>query len=121
MIVNRNVKELIQQKDLWWYQSLCFGWFSQDIIHGGVQFVRKEALPIIRKHIDEATRLERPESYLYRLPEFHNPRMCGTFEKVCGLHGYKQNDIQRVRNIKARRGQLANYDFTLAKKIEDSL
>lgn len=118
VIVNRNVKELIKQTDLWWYQSLCYGWFSQDVIHGGIQFVRREAHDAIRNNLSKARKLERPESYLYRLPEFHNPRVCGTFEKVCGLHGYKQKDVQRVKETKERRGQLENYDFELAKRIE---
>lgn len=119
VVVNRNVKELVRQKDLLWYQSRCFDWFSQDISHGGIQFIRKEALPAIRKHIDEAQRLHRPESYLYRLPEFHDPRMCGTFEKICGIHGYKQNDIARVKKVKAFRGQQENYDFRLAERLEE--
>lgn len=119
VIVNRNVKELVKQDELFWYQSLCYGWFSQDIIHGGIQFVRKEALPTLRKHIDEPVRLDRPESYMFRLAEFHNPRVCGTFERICGIHGYKQDDIDRVKEVKWKRGQMSNYDFELAKRIEE--
>lgn len=118
VVVNQNIKELITQTDLIWYQSLCYGWFSQDIIHGGVQFVRKAAIEPIRKHIHEASRLHRPESYLFRLEEFHNPRVCGTFEKICGIHGYKQNDWQRIKQVKQERGQMDNYDFELAEKLE---
>lgn len=117
VVVNRNIKELVNQTDLVWYQSLCFGWFSQDVVHGGVQFVRKEAIPTVREHINEAQRLERPESYLFRLEAFHNPRVCGTFNKVCGLHGYGQRDIDRVKETKLRRGQWDNYDFELAERL----
>lgn len=118
IVVNSNVKELITQNELWWYQGLTYDWFKQDITHGGVQFVRRPAIEVVRHHIEEAHRLERPESYLFRLPEFHNPRVCGTFEKICGLHGYGQADIDRVRQTKQRRGQ-EGYDWELAKKIEE--
>lgn len=118
VIVNKNVKELVQQTDYLWYQALTYDWFKQDVTHGGVQFIREAAIPTILKHIDEAHRLERPESYLYRLEEFHNPRVCGTFEKVCGLNGYKQTDVKRVYDTKVRRGQIDNYDFELAERIE---
>jgi hypothetical protein len=37
---------------------------------------------------------------------------------VCGIHGYKQDDIDRVIATKVRRGQLDNYDFELADRIE---
>lgn len=119
VIVNRNVINLTKQNELWWYQALTFDWHKQDITHGGIQFIRKECLPAIKKHINEAARLERPESYLSRLEEFHNPRVFGTYEVVCGLNGYKQDqaDIDRVKNTKLRRGQ-SGYDWELAKEIE---
>lgn len=117
VIVNKNVLELVQQKDLWWYQGLTFDWFKQDSSHGGVQFYRKECFPAIKKHIAEAENEERPETYLSRLPEFMEPRQFGTFEKICGLHGYKQDDVERIKATKARRGQYDNYDFELAERI----
>jgi hypothetical protein len=119
VIVNRNVKELIKQDQLWWYQSYCFGWYSQDIVHGGIQFIRQKALNTLRSRIVEAERLERPESWMFRLEQFHNPRVCGTFEKICGIHGYKQTDDKRVYETKARRGQLDNYDFELAERLNE--
>lgn len=119
VVVNRNVNELIKQNELVWYQAKTFGWFSQDVINGGIQFVRKEAINTVNSHINEAMFLHRPESYLYRLKEFHEPRVCGTFDKVCGIHGYKQIDKDRVKQVKAERGQLANYDFELAERLEE--
>lgn len=118
VIVNKQVKALSQQKGLWWYQGYTYDWFQQNRTHGGVQFIRKQAFPAVRKHINEAQRLHRPESYLYRLEEFHNPRRCGTFKRICGLNGYKQTDVNRVKNTKAERGQSDNYDFELAERIE---
>lgn len=119
VVVNKNVLELVKQDELWWYQGLTFDWFKQDTTHGGVQFVRKPAFDIVRRHIDEAHRLDRPESYLFRLQELHNPRRCGTFDRICGLHGYKQSDTSRVFDTKQRRGQSESYDWELAERIEE--
>lgn len=118
VIVNKNVLELVKLDEAWWYQGQTFDWFKQDISHGGVQFIRKQCFPAIKKHLREAEHMERPETYLSRLEEFHNPRRFVTFEKVCGLHGYKQKDIERVKLTKYRRGQAENYDWELAEKIE---
>lgn len=119
VIVNRNILELMHQNDLWWYQALTFDWHKQDTTHGGIQFIRQQAIPHVREHLDEIQRLERPESYLYRLPEFHEPRVCGTFEQICGIHGWGQGDMNRVIQTKGRRGQKSNYDFELAKAMND--
>lgn len=100
-----------------WVQYLTFDMFKMDLAHGGVQFIRKSALPTMREHIREAQYKERPESYLFRLAEFHNPRICTTQEIVMGLNGYGIKDIKRVKMVKAQRGQLANYDFELAEKL----
>lgn len=116
IIVNENIKDLIKETELWWYQTYTFDWWKQDITHGGVQFIRKEATPIIKKHIDEARYKERPESYLYRLEEFHNPRRCNTYETICGLNGYKQNDAERVKATKERRNQ-TGYDWELVEEL----
>lgn len=117
-VCNQNVTDLILQKELLWYQGLTFDWFKQDITHGGVQFIRKEAIPIVLAHIDEAKDEERPETYLTRLEEFHNPRTFGTFEKICGLNGYKQKDKKRVEDTKLRRGVHGDYDWQLAYALE---
>jgi hypothetical protein len=118
VVCNGNILELIQQNKGLWYQSLTFGWFKQDTIHGGVQFVRKEAIPILRKHIDEAKNMERPETYMSRLEELHNPRTFLTFEKICGIHGYKQDDKVRIEETKKRRGVWGDYDWELASALE---
>lgn len=118
VIVNRNILELIKQDEAWWYQAMTFDWFKQDITHGGVQFIKKECLSAIREHIHEAADKDRPESYLCRLQEFHNPRRFQTFEKICGLTGYKQDDIKRVKETKLRRGHYDEYDWELAEMIE---
>lgn len=120
VVVNANIQELIKQKKLWWYQAYCFGWFKQDLVHGGIQFIREECFPAILKHIKECERMDRPESYLSRLKEFHDPRVFGTFETICGIHGYGQfpDDIDRVKAVKMRRNRYGDYDWGLAERLD---
>lgn len=118
VVVNRNVQEMVQHDSYLWYQALTYDWWKQDITHGGVQFIRKDAIPIIREHIMEAEHKERPESYLFRLEAFHNPRQCGTYEEICGLNGYRQDDVQRVKATKERRNQYG-YDWELALRLNN--
>lgn len=118
VVVNKNLYQLPENREVWWLQFRTFDWFQQNLTHGGVSLIRKEALPALRANASEAHKYERPETYLYRLPEFHDPRRCETVDKVVGLHGYKQDDIQRIKDTKARRNQLDNYDFELAERLE---
>lgn len=118
VIVNNKLQELIMAEEMLWFQALTFDWYKMDLAHGGIQYIRKPCIKIINKHIDEAQRLERPETYLSRLDEFYNPRSFGTFDKICGIHGYKQADLKRVKDTKMRRKQWGNYDWELAERIE---
>lgn len=118
VVCNRNTLKLIEQENAFWFQGLTFDWFKQDITHGGVQFIRKEAIPIIRKHIEEAKAEERPETYLSRLEEFHNPRTFQTFEEICGVQGYKQKNKKRIEETKIRRDVYEDYDWELAYMLE---
>lgn len=118
VIVNKQVLKLGEyEKDAWWIQGLCFGWYSQGIIHGGVQLIRKGALPALRANILNHMNAERPESDMFRLPEFHHPRRCVSSDVVCGIHGWGQNDLKRVKEVKTRRNQLDNYDFELVERM----
>lgn len=120
VIPNRNLTPAVADNldpEIWWLQFMTFDWYKQDLAHGGVQLVRKAALPALRANVREALPLERPESWLFRVKEFHNPRRCVTNNKVMGLTNY-HNDMSRVKEVKQRREQLANYDFELAERIE---
>ena len=120
VIVNRHMKPDIEvDPDIWWVQFQCFCWYKQNVSNGGIQFIKKEALPILRSHIDEAMNLDRPETYVYRLAEFSNPRRCITQEGIMGIHGYSQTNTDRVKGIKARRNQLQDYDFELTQKLNE--
>lgn len=122
VIVNKNLTERAvlasQYPYVWWVQFLTFDWFKQDNTHGGVQFIKKEAIPTLRSRIGEFSEAERPESQMYRLDEFENPRRCYTQPVVMGIHGYK-NDLKSVAKTKTRRGQLSGYDFELAERLNN--
>lgn len=102
---------------VWWTQFMTFDWFKQDLAYGGVQFIRKAAIPYLRKHINEAMNEERPETYMSRIEAFYNPRRFQSDSMVIGLQNYK-NDMNRVRQTKERRGQ-SGYDWDLVGKLND--
>lgn len=125
-IVNRNctpqyMDACLKDTIVYWCQFLSYDWLQQDTTHGGVQFIRKGALQYLRKYINEAQFVERPESYMFRIEPFHNPRRCVTQEVIMGINGYGITDIERVKGVKRRRGQLDNYDFELAEKLDQLL
>ncbi len=123
-IVNRNcnpknIKRDAKYKEIWWHQYRTFSWHSQDIAYGGVQFLKKETLPYLRAQIMEAEGKERPESYMYRIKAFHDPRRCVTNETIMGLNGWGQSDVERVKETKRRRNQFDDYDWELAERLDD--
>lgn len=120
MIVNKNTTLLKPSEGIYWLQAMTFDWFKQDLTNGGVQYITKEALPALRKRVRAYRFSERPETAMSRLEEFHNPRRFASSPLVCGLHGYKQDDMLRVRVTKERRGQ-EGYDWELARMIEGEL
>lgn len=117
VIVTRKVKLLEVPDNAWWVQAQCFGWYSQDVIYGGVQLIKKECLPALRKNIGRQLQAERPETAMSRLEEFYKPRRFVSADIVCGIHGYK-NDVDRARETKDRRGQ-TDFDFELAERLNE--
>lgn len=120
IIPNNNIKELISQTNpqYWWYHSMGWDMYANDIRPISVAYIKKQAIPIARKHIDEAKGELRPETYIFRLPQFDNPRRAITANIITGLHGYHQGEPnnKRVRNMKEKRGQ--NYDWELFDKVD---
>lgn len=125
VIVNRNctqenIRRLMrdhQYKHAVWLQFTTFDWLSQDLAHGGVQLITRQALSDLRSHVHEAINKERPESYMYRIDAFQEPRVCLSHYAVMGLHGYGQTDLQRIKDTKSRRGQYDNYDWEIVDKL----
>lgn len=103
----------------WWLQFQTFDWFKQDITNGGVQFIRKAALKDLRNNILRFQDSDRPETQMYRLDEFNTPRRCTTIQSIVGIHGYKQDNIERVKKQKASRKYYTDFDFELAEALEE--
>lgn len=120
VIVNKNVKKLVNNSNTmcWWFQAKTFDWFKQDWTWGGVQFIRRPAISALKDNIDNVVG-DRPETTMYRLPAFHDPRRCGTVDLICGIHGYKQNDVERVIEVKANRNYFDDFDFELAMRLDE--
>ncbi len=116
VVVTRKIKLLDKPDNTWWVQAQCFDMYAQDVMYGGVQWIGKECLPALRKHIGSQLQAERPETAMYRLEEFYNPRRCQSVDLICGIHGYK-NDIESAKVVKERREQMSNYDFELAERL----
>lgn len=116
VVCNKNVTRLNSINN-WWVQGVTFDWYKQDLAFGGVQLVRKEAIPHLRAHIDEARHEDRPETFMSRIKEFHDPRRFETLDVVCGIQNYK-NDMSRVKKTKVNRNYYETYDWDLAKKLE---
>lgn len=125
IIPNKNVMALAKyrfRKGDWWVQTTGFGWYQQRPITISVCKMTRQAADIASQHIDEAADQLRPETAMWRLPEFHNPRRCRVIDLFTGVHGYGQSekDIERVRQMKTYRGQEQNYDWKMINKMHQA-
>lgn len=118
-VVNKNIHKFITEKpkDCWWYQAMVFDWWQQNTGYSGIQYYTSKTLNILRDNISEVIDIDRPESMMFRLPEFHNPRRCLSSSIVCGLHGYHQDDVERVRALKSSRDYIVDFDFELVERL----
>jgi len=105
-------------KDAWWLQFQTYDWYQQMIGYGGVQYIKREAVPILKNNLKYFKGHERPETELSRSHGMYNPRRFESFDALMGLNNYK-NDMKRVAKVKANRGQSDNYDFELAQRLEE--
>lgn len=117
VVVTRKIKLLGLADNVWWVQAMSFDMIAQDLTYGGVQLISKKAIPTLRKHIGSQLLAERPETAMYRLEEFYNPRRCMSVDLICGIHSFGKQDLQRIKETKERRGQLSSYDFELAQEM----
>lgn len=101
----------------WWIQFQTFGWFTQGTIWGGVQYIKKPALPALRANIDQHLNEIRPETAMTRLPEFYDPRRFESHPVITGIHGFAARDVERVKQLKQARNQYDHYDWELAEKL----
>lgn len=119
VIANSNVQMLLLlgASDMWWEQYLTFDMYKLDTTHGGIQVIKQEALPFLRRHISEYMHDERPETRMYRLDEL-NPH-CATREVILGVHGWGGQDVKRVKTTKSERLQLDRYDWELVERMQE--
>lgn len=117
IIPNARIGEIIEDDGCWWHNSLGWDWYHQEVRPISIHFIKKPIFEIARKHIDEAENQIRPETYIWRLEEFHNPRVCHIVDKVLGMHGYAQSkERARIKALKEFRSQPYNWEFI--EKIE---
>ncbi len=126
VVVNKSltvdyVKQLNLSDEYWWTQLQTFDWFKQTVMYGGVQVIKKEAIQYLRKYADSFKNSDRPETQLSRIDEFHSPRRFTSLNFVAGIHGFAQNDTERVIAQKRKRDYFDTYDFELANKLEGLL
>lgn len=108
--------------DAWWIQFLCYDWLKQYHSYGGVQFIRKEALPALRSNVDSFHNADRPETQLSRIAEFYKPRRFESSGELVGLHGFALGEqLDRVRQQKQKRAYYDTYDFEMVTKLEGLL
>jgi len=119
VIASSNIQMLLLMgsSDVWWEQYLTFDMYKLDTTHGGIQVIKKEALPVLRKHIRDFMHDERPETRMYRLDEL-NPH-CATREVILGVHGWGGQDIQQVHTTKSERLQLDRYDWEMIERMQE--
>lgn len=103
----------------WWFQWMTYDMYKFQPTYGGVHHIRKEALPALRANIDKFIHDDRPETRMWNLPEFNNPRRCSSANIMVGIHGFGQRDIDRVEKVKRGRKYFDDYDFDLARKMQE--
>lgn len=123
VIVNRDFApdRLTAVPTVWWLQYCTFDWYKQNVTTGGAHVIGYEALPALRYNIGTYETSERPESQMYRIDEFYNPRRCETVNQIVGIHGYGIKDIDDVEATKQRRNQVEAYDFELTRRLNELL
>lgn len=115
-------QEIAAFPDAWWLQFQCFDWLKLNLSYGGVQFIKKEAIPALRSHVDGVHGADRPETALSRIDAFYNPRRFESSQTIIGLHGFALGEhTDRVLRQKKKRNHFATYDFELAAKLEGLL
>lgn len=121
IIVNNNLNAYLKWSKgspYWWTKPKGWGWYSQNLIPISVTHMKRPALDVCREKIDLGEHELRPETRMWRLPEFHNPRVCEHSDIPVGIHGYGQDEgnIRRVHAMKDLRHQ--EYDWELFEAID---
>lgn len=104
-------------RKLQWKCAMGWDWYKNCVTPISIHHMSIDAIKTAYDHIEEAKEESRPETYLWRLPEFERPRSCWNLELYCGLHGYgQQSERERIIKLKKERGQ--EYDWKLIDAME---
>lgn len=118
VIPNGNVLELDNyNKSYWWVQARVFDLYKNDLMNGGIQFIKEPAIKYLKKYISKHMNDERPETGVWRESDINNHTITN-IEVICGVHGFGQKDLDRVRATKGRRNQ-TDYDFKLSERLKE--
>lgn len=119
IIPNRRVLDLVKINDgCLWHSAVGWDWYKQERGAISIHHMKREAVETCLENIEMARDKVRPESFLWRLEEFHYPRVCHCIDISCGIHGYGQADQRdRIKDLKKSRNQ--EYDWELIRKIEE--
>lgn len=109
----------VMNGDDWWYQWMTYDMYKFQPGHGGVQYIKKEALPALRANIDAFKHDDRPETRMWNLKAFKEPRRCVSVNMMVGIHGFGQKDADRVEEVKRSRKYFDEYDFDLVRKMQE--
>lgn len=119
VIVNKNLLAVNNMnKNLLWVQYKTFDMYKMDITNGGVQYYSKKLLSTLRANIVKFKHDDRPETRMYRLPEFKERWRFKTAENIVGIHGFGQRDIDRVKSTKNGRKYSEDYDWALVERMQ---
>lgn len=118
IIPNKGVLDLIKINDgCLWHCAVGWDWYKQKRDTISIHHMKREAIEKCLQNIESAKDKDRPETHLWRIEEFHWPRVCHQVDISCGIHGYGQSDQRdRVKALKRMRGQ--EYDWDLVQRIE---
>ena len=124
VIVSRGLDKITTyspfEDNIWWVQFQTWDMYKMALTHGGVQHIRKDALKPLREGIGAFLHDDRPETRMWNLDALKKPRRCQTYiYHIAGVHGFGQNDVDRVRAVKENRKYIEDYDFELAEKMQE--
>ena len=119
VIVNKNLLAVNNMNNnLLWVQYKTFDMYKLDLTNGGVQYYSKKLLPTLRVNIGKFKNDDRPETRMYRLPEFNERWRFKSAENVVGIHGFGQKDVDRVKRTKDGRKYSSDYDWALVERMQ---
>lgn len=111
-------EDIKNRKDCYMLQWQVYDLYKNFIHSGQPVFYAANVFPIIKSNINKINEL-RPESSIWKLAEINN--LTRTVETVVGMHGFFQDQetFTRAHQNKMLRGQLDDYDFTLASRLRN--